>query len=73
MNQLTYEEFWKLPESERGEAYRRLSDHDKFRVRIGMRTDNGKSVPANSPPSEEGLRLCEEVRRDLIKQGRIKE
>lgn len=36
MSKLTLAEFNKLPENEKGERYKDLSDHDKFLVRISM-------------------------------------
>lgn len=33
---LTFEEWSRLSEEEKGERYRELSDHDKFRVRVTM-------------------------------------
>jgi hypothetical protein len=33
---LTYEEWSRLSEKEKGERYQELSEHDKFRVRISM-------------------------------------
>jgi hypothetical protein len=43
---ITYQEFRKLPESERLEAYGRLTDYDKYRVRMT------EPVGAITPPCE---------------------
>lgn len=36
MSRLSLEDFNKLPEKEKGDRYKELSDHDKFLVRISM-------------------------------------
>ncbi len=33
---MTLNEFWALPENERGKAYQNLSSHDRFLVRVSM-------------------------------------
>ena len=33
---ITFEEFMKLLEKEKGEAYKKLSDEDKFKARLGQ-------------------------------------
>lgn len=49
MEGLTYEDFCGLPEAERSEAYKRLEERDKFRVRISMDTTSKKTeIPCNT-------------------------
>ena len=44
---LSYEDFMKLSEKERGKQYQYLSDSDKFKVRQGMVSCTGPYVPCN--------------------------
>lgn len=54
---LTFGEWTKLSEHERGECYKDLSDEDKFRVRISM--DSGaRSVRCNSCRYYLGFAKC---------------
>lgn len=46
---MTFEEFLKLPEDERAEGYKKLSSHDRFRVRISMdNTSYDTFIPCNT-------------------------
>lgn len=54
---LTFEEWTKLSEYERGERYKDLSDKDKFRVRISM-NPGARSVRCNSCCHYRGFAKC---------------
>lgn len=54
---LTFEEWAKLSEGERGERYKDLSDKDKFRVRISM-NPRAKNVRCNSCRHYRGFAKC---------------
>lgn len=54
---LTFEEWSNLSEEEKGERYRELSDHDKFRVRITM-PPAVKSLRCNSCCYYQGFAKC---------------
>lgn len=43
MSNLSLEDFNNLPEKEKGERYKKLSDHDKFLVRIST-IPSGKTI-----------------------------
>lgn len=49
---MTFEEFMKLPYEERAEAYKTLSDHDRFMVRISEPL-KGKTVGYSEVTEEE--------------------
>lgn len=54
---LTFEEFWKLSEYDRGKRYVELSDHDKFRVRLSMPL-GVNNVPCNDCIHYLGFAKC---------------
>ncbi len=54
---LTFEEWSCLSEEEKGERYRELSDHDKFRVRVTM-PPAAKSLRCNSCFYYQGFGKC---------------
>ena len=54
---LTFEEWSHLSEEEKGERYRELSDHDKFRVRVTM-PPVAKSLRCNGCCYYQGFAKC---------------
>lgn len=69
---LSFEEFWKLSEAERGERYKDLSDHDRFRVRISMNS-GARSVMCNVCAYYHNDFTCDaypdEIPAELVKRG----
>lgn len=67
---MTFEEFMKLPYEERAEAYKELSDHDRFLVRISEPL-KGRTVGYSEVTEEEkekAHKMLEEFMKK--KQGR---
>jgi len=66
---MTLEEFKKLRPEQRGEAYKELSDHDKFLVRISEPLKPKRLFKSDLTPSQ-----FEDIHKDLLKglkEGRV--
>ncbi len=71
MGRLTFEAFWELPEKEREERYKELSEHEKLRVRVSMDAtpNQGEFIPCNSCVHRRGpLLICDAFPDGLTKE-----
>ena len=67
---ITIDEFRKLPDSEKGEMYKYLSDHDRYLWRITCPIGPGRPV-RDDELSPEGRKHVTEIRKRLLKEGKI--
>lgn len=70
MSRLSLEEFNKLPEKEKGDRYKELSDHDKFLVRIST-IPSGETIGYRELTEKEKKEAKEFE--DAVKNGKIDE
>ncbi|MCC0679543.1 MULTISPECIES: hypothetical protein [unclassified Clostridioides] len=70
---LTIEEFIKLPDEEKAEAFKKLSDHDRFVWRTQYEPINFKVIGSFERTDEERKRDKERFRAHLKKIGVLEE
>lgn len=71
MSNLSLEEFKQLPEKEKGDRYKELSEHDKFLVRISMPI-GGEVMGDNIQLTEKQKKEAKEFEK-AVKSGEIDE
>lgn len=69
--ELTFEEFIELPEKEKGKAYEKLSDKDKFKARLGQ-NPGGRTIVYKPLTDKEKERHHKEFIRFLKEKHGIK-
>lgn len=67
---ITLEEFRKLPDSEKAERYKDMSDHDRYLWRITCPIGPGRPVE-DEELSPEGRKRLSELRKRLLEEGKI--
>lgn len=67
---ITLEEFRKLPDSEKSERYKDMSDHDRYLWRITCPIGPGRPVK-DEELSPEGRKRLSELRKRFLKEGKI--
>jgi len=67
-NKLTFEEFMKLPEKEKGEAYKNLSKEDKFKARLSQPV-GGRTIGYVEYTDEERIKNKESFLKFLKEKG----
>ena len=71
MKKVTIDEWLKMSEKERGENYRYLTDHEKFKVRTLYTIPKGKDTGYQEVSDEERIRVRKEWTELLVELGEM--